>query len=190
MNAMRSALMAAGLAAVLFGGGCSALQAEADRYLSDYSKLTAHPDVPGAKRYIAPPAELARYRKLLVEPFSLRPGYGSDLGKVSRSDARELLDSLRARMIDIVGERYAVVQRPGDSVLRLRAAVTDLKFDGPSHDPAHAVGATYEAEVVDSITGEQIGAVVRTFDAPEGQNAFDAMGALLLKFMNDAQGAQ
>jgi hypothetical protein len=190
MKTMRSVLAAAGLTALLFCGACSALQAEADRSLSDYSKLTAHPDVPGAQRYIAPPEVLGRYHKLLIEPFSLRPGFRSDLGKVSRADSRELLDALRDRMAEIVGQRYAVVTQPGGDVLRLRAAVTDLKFEGATRDPAHAVGATYEAEVVDSVTGEQIGAVVRTFDAPEGQNAFDAMGELLLKFMNDAQGAK
>ena len=45
MKAMRSALVAALAAFVVCG--CSALQAEADRYLSDYSNLKAHPEVRG-----------------------------------------------------------------------------------------------------------------------------------------------
>ena len=187
MKKLGSTLRAMGLAALLLCGGCAALQAEADQYLTDYSKLTAHPDVAGAKRYIAPSDVLARYDKLLIEPFSLRPGYKSDLAEVERSHARDLLDELRQRMIEIVGKRYAVVTQPGPDVLRLRAAVTDLRFDGSSRDPADAVGASYEAEVVDSVTREQIGAVVRSFEAPAGKSVFDAMGDLLLKFMNDAQ---
>ncbi len=190
MTTMRQAILAMGLSALLLCGGCSALQAEADRYLTDYSNLSKHPDVPGAQRYIPPPEVLGRYDKLLIEPFSLRPGYRSELGKVERSNARDLLDKLRQRMTEIVSKRYAVVTQPGPDVMRLRAAVTDLRFSGNSSDPAHATGATYEAEVVDSVTGEQVGAVVRSFEAPEGQNCFDAMGDLLLKFMNDAQTGQ
>jgi hypothetical protein len=186
MKKLGSRLMAVALAAVLLSGGCAALQAEADRYLTDYSKLTAHPDVAGGKRYIAPPDVLARYDKLLIEPFSLRPGFRSELAEVERSNARVLLDELRQRMIEIVGKRYAVVTQPGPDVLRLRAAVTDLRFSGKSRDPAHAVGASYEAEVVDSVTREQIGAVVRSFEASPGESVFDGMGDLLLKFMNDA----
>ena len=187
---LRGATAIAGLALIPVVGGCSMLQAEADRSLSDYSNLTTHPDDSSARRYIAPPEVIGRYDRLLVEPFSLRPGFRSDLKEVVRSDARELLDALRGRMIEIVGQRYAVVTEPGADVLRLRAAITDLRFDGDSRDPAHAVGATYEAEVLDSVTGEQVGAVVRSFEAPPGKNVFDALGDLLLKFMNDAQGTQ
>jgi len=188
MTTLRTTLMAAGLAALLLAGGCAALQAEADRSLSDYSNLKTHPDDPKAKRYIAPPDVLGRYHRLIIEPFSLRPGYGSELGAVVRSDSRESLDEMRARMIQIVGKRYAVVTEPGADVLRLRGTVTELRFAEGSRDPDDAIGASYEAEVVDSVTGEQIGAVVRSIQVPPGTSVFDAMGDLLLNFMNDAQG--
>ncbi len=67
-------------------------------------------------------------------------------------------------------KNYRVVSAPGKGVMRLRIAITDVEESEPllNIHPAMKLtgaglgGASMEAEGIDSLTGERIGAIVET----------------------------
>jgi hypothetical protein len=193
MNRLHTILTVAALAgALLATPSCGTLGGGNSGYLSDYSKLTQNPDFPGdrsAKRYIAPGDALLDYDRLLIEPYSLQPRSGTWLGQIDRASARELVDELRRQMITVVDPYYAVVGESGAGVLRLRVAITDLGFRDDKRDPEKAETISFEAEFLDSRTGEQMAAAIRTLRVGEDQSAYDVLAQGLLTFMNRVHGA-
>jgi len=82
---------------------------------------------------------------------------------------KELTDYFRTSVIEEVQDAYPVVDDSGPDVLRIRAAITDIVPANPLIDtatilavglPVDMGGAAMEAEFVDSVTNEPLGAVV------------------------------
>ncbi len=183
MTTLRTILLGAALGAALLAGACRATSG----YLSDYSRLGPNPDAPGdrsARLWVAPGDALLDCDRLLIETYALRPKSGSFLAKIDRGTARELVDALRERMIAVVDPYYSVVSEPGEGVLRMRVAITDLTFRGDDRDPADASGIAFEVEMLDSRTGQQLAAATRSLQVPDGTSAYDALAERLLAFMN------
>jgi hypothetical protein len=184
-------LTSAALGAALFAVGCGSTPRGASGYLSDYSRLEKNPDAAddsGAKRWVAPGDVMLDYDRLLIETYSLQPKTGSFLAEIDRGNARELVDELRKRMIAVVDPYYSVVDQPGEGVLRLRVAVTDLGFGAGDREPENATSISFEAEMLDSRTGEQMAVAIRTTTVQDQGNAYDALANGLLEFMNKRHG--
>jgi len=131
-----------------------------------------------------------RYRRVHIEPVV---AYGDDagpLGRASEDDVRALLDDFDAALRIAVGDVIELADGPAEDVATLRVALTEARASRPlrgltstvmpygralselkrlatgSHT---AVGrAQVEFEVVDSMTGERLGAAV---DARVGTKA-------------------
>ncbi len=165
-------VVAIGLSIVLCG--CGPGRAERTGFLNDYSKLEAQSDT--SYRYIAPGNQLGRYSKFIIDPVKIHFFTGSKAekaeakGKLKEEDLTDLKNYMHDALVKAIEERYEVVYHAGPGVARLRTAITDLKKSGIVQNilPIGKVNgtglgsATLEAELVDSQTGKQIGALVES----------------------------
>ncbi len=138
-------------------------------FLSDYSKLEQVSAT--SYRYIATGNRLKQYSKFLVDPVVLDWHEGSripgqlEAGKVTQAEMVELGNYLHRAVVSSLAERYPIVQQAGPGVAKVRVALTDVQSATPRLGDNPRVGAgtgqaAMEAEVLDSVTGEQIGAIM------------------------------
>jgi hypothetical protein len=134
-------------------------------FLSDYSNLL--PD-DGSLRYIDM-KRLGTYDRFMVEPVVVQ-FYGTPQG--SRPDPetrRELANYMHNAIVKAIRDRYTVDWQPGPGVAILRVALTDIDKSTPAMNVLPQTkmtglgigGASMEGELLDSQTGEQIGAVIQ-----------------------------
>jgi hypothetical protein len=142
---------------------------ETTGFLTDYSKLQAQSDV--SSRYLAPGNRLGSYSKFIIDPVAIHFHTRSKAAeKLKEEDLRDLKNYMHEALVKAIEDRYEVVFRPGPGVARLRAALTDLKKSGIVQNVlpiGKAIGsglggASLEAELLDSQTGEQIAALVES----------------------------
>ena len=148
--------------------GCSARLGERTGFLSDYSKLEPRSDV--SYRYIAP-GRLGNYSKFIIEPVTVHLHRRSKTKKkISEEDLTDLKNYMHAALVKAIDDGYEVVYRPGPGVARVRIALTDIKKTEVLlniHPTSKLIGAglggaSLEAELVDSQSGEQIAALVES----------------------------
>ncbi len=162
---LRRLFSAAGFGLMVVGAGllgCAAKPPGPTGFLSDYSRLQKVDD--GAMRYIS--TELRSYSKFMIDPVEMKVK-----AKALNPEQRaEVANYLRDALIKQLKERnYAVVNTSGADVARLRIAITDVqdaKWWLNIHPATKLTGAgraqaSMEAEVVDSVTGQQLAAAIR-----------------------------
>jgi len=148
--------------------GCVSTAPKPSGFLSDYSKLSAHAEKEGTLTYENPNAPLERYSKCIVDPIDICFGPSSRAVAVPGYAIGLAEKYLREEGVKRAGEHFQLTTKPGEGVLRLRAAVTIL--DAPtevaqlSRGPGTIVtwpgSALLEMETVDSLSGQQICAYV------------------------------
>ena len=158
------------IAIALTTAGCGGKHRKPTGFLSDYSKLVEESG--SIMRYMNE-AALNKYSGFIVDPIQTR------IDDPDRTLSDEDIADLTSYMYDKVVEAIEksddrIAYRPAADVARLRIAFTDI---GKSHPisivPWSSIaglgigGASVEAELVDSITGQQIAAVVQS---KEGQS--------------------
>lgn len=166
----RSLLMMLAIGIMAAQLGCTAQRAERTGFLSDYSKLEAQSDV--SARYRTPGNLLGNYSKFIIDPVEIHwhARAKAATAKLKEEDLRDLKNYMHEALLEAIKDRYEVVYRPGEGVARLRAALTDLKKSDIVQNVlpiGKAIGgglggASLEAELLDSQTGEQIGALVES----------------------------
>ncbi len=137
-------------------------------FLGDYSKLKPAEKFEGAYFWESP--KLKDYKKVMVDPVVVHfapaaEGIGVDPGKL-----KQLTDRATQELMKVVAKRNQLVHKPGPGVARLRTAITDIKKTTPVANihPGTALigmglgGASFEAEIVDSLTGERLAAIYDT----------------------------
>ena len=166
------------IAITLTAAGCGGKHRKPTGFLSDYSKLV---EESGSTLRYMNEAALNKYSGFIVDPIQTR------IDDPDRALSDEDIADLTSYMYDKVVEAIEksddrIAYRPAADVARLRIAFTDI---GKSHPisivPWSSIaglgigGASVEAELVDSITGQQIAAVVQS---KEGQSKvpFTTMG--------------
>jgi hypothetical protein len=116
-------------------------------------------------RFVSP--ELRTYSSYMVDPVQIR----AKRENVSPEQRAEVALYMRDALIRVLREGgYKVVTEPGPNVARFRTAITDIqdakwylnvhpasKFTG-----AGRAGASMEAEIIDSVTGVQLAAAIRS----------------------------
>jgi hypothetical protein len=132
-------------------------------FVSDYSRLEVVSD--SRLAYRSP--ELAKYHSFIVDPVQIR--VKSD--KLSEQDQAEAARYFREKLIDVIAENeFALTDEAGAGTARVRIALTDIAKStwwAKIHPMGRAMGAgtggaSMEAEVIDSVTGEQLGAVIQS----------------------------
>lgn len=150
------------LSAVMIGGCASKPKLTQSGFLSDYSRLD---EVDSDRmRYQSPEAD--RYRRFIVEPVQILVPAGVFTTDEQAEISRYFAESFERAITDA---GYQVTDTPGVGVGRVRLALTDVAESTwwkKIHPAARAIGAgtgggAMEAELVDSVTGEQIVAVIQ-----------------------------
>lgn len=158
-----AALAALACIAALFVGGCSSAPAMTESgFLSDYSKLT---DVTATRMRFVTPA-LKDYKAFIVDPVQIR----SQASELSAPDRAEIAVYFRDAFVKVLTDRgYAITSTPGVGTARVRIALTNMQqstwwmkvHPASSLSGAGRGGASMEGEVIDSVTGKQVAAVVQ-----------------------------
>ena len=134
-------------------------------FISDYSKLQKVEH--GKLRYVS--SELGDYSRFIVDPVEMRVSR-DDPGLIAAQKA-EVANYMRSAFERVLKEGgYHLTTRPGVGVARVRIAFTDVqksKWYLNLHPLSKVTGAgtggaSMEGEVIDSITGKQLAAVVKS----------------------------
>ncbi len=155
---------------VAFFVGCAAPVTEQDRtgFISDYSQL----EKAGDTLYIYLGPRVARYSRFRIDgpEILFDPNVGKS-DKFTDEEIEKLKQYFRNQLTKALTENngFSVVEEPGEGVATIRLGVTALdaslgllnvavttKITG-----AGLGGAAMEGEMVDSLTGEQLGAWIR-----------------------------
>jgi hypothetical protein len=159
--------LAIGMAVILCGCMEEQTSTSWTGFLSDYSKLEAVSDT--SFRYMAPGNPLARYSKFIIEPVAISVSSNS-MKDITQEDLTDLKNYMHSAVVDTIKDRHEIVYRPGHGVARVRIALTDLKQSSTVQNVMPLTklagtglgGASLEAELLDSQTHKQIGAIVES----------------------------
>ena len=161
---MKMTIVVTMCALMLLGTGCGSKEMVETGFLSDYSNLKLESD--NALVYINK-QELKRYDKFMIDPIQSRLYEDVD---ASEEDLSQLRQYVYRAVFNEIEKYYKVVKEPGHGVARLRIALTNLKESNVALNVIPQTkltglglgAASLEAEMLDSITGEQIAATVRS----------------------------
>lgn len=135
--------------------------------------------VPGAYRWQKPGFNLKSYDKLMVEPPVFVIHDGSEEKAIKPEQLQVTGQALRSHVVHAMEPTYPVVDRPGQGVLLIRPALTNLKLKKEKRAMRGVFGimpagiaintiqaaagrslelkeAMFEAEMVDSVSGERL----------------------------------
>ena len=144
-------------------------------FLSSYADLQADMESQGMYIYRNPDVKIAeRYSKILIAPVQFQFDPTVKGHKMTDEDRDKLADHFIEKLEEGLAKNYLIVDAPGEDVLLLRAAVTDilpnnvwLNIHWTTTMMGGGIGgASLEAEVVDSLTGKRIMSFV---DAKKGK---------------------
>ena len=164
-------LMAMAIVVMLVQFGCGPGAVSKTGYLSDYSRLQAKSS--SSLRYVNERA-LKQYSSFMVDTVGvyfhsgakgIKEASKGELDQKKINKMTNYMHSVIVKAVKASGKR--VVYRPGAGVARIRAALTDIsKSNATTILPTTKLagvglgGATLEAEILDSKTGEQIAGLV------------------------------
>ncbi len=142
--------------------GCESKQMVKTGFLSDYSRLEPVSDE--MLRYFNPNLPLSGYKSFILEPVKI---YASK-GDLTKSENKELTSFMESQIRLALGSKYPITRSPGQGVGKIRVALTDIDKSSAVMNilPATKIagiglgGAAMEAELVDSLTGQQIAAIM------------------------------
>jgi hypothetical protein len=153
--------------------GCESKEMARTGFLTDYSRLRAESDT--SLRYVNKTA-LGAYSGFIVDKVEVHFFSGASAieakseGKLTEQELKDLTNYFHSAIVRAISDSgRKVVYQAGPGVARIRVALTDIKETGAlnvlpqaSLLGADVGGAAMEAEIVDSLTGKQIGAVVES----------------------------
>jgi Protein of unknown function (DUF3313) len=166
-------------------GGCALTRqtrsVEKSGFLGDYSDMREGESGEAQLVYVKPNVRWSAYDKIVIDPVTLWTSTES-VANVAPEDQQLLTDYLDASLRHHLQQDYKIVDRPEAGALRLRVAITDAKgaravantvskiipqlrllttVGGLAADTQVLVGrAGVEAEVLDAVTNERLGAAV------------------------------
>lgn len=191
MNTMKSnpmigikAMIVLVVVAFLFAGGCTTSTGKNySGFLIDYSKLQPDPEFEGIMISLDSNETLKNYDQFIVDPvsFYLSPEIKAEAKDLDPELIHKVTTYFRSALISELKETYAVVEKPGKGVVRLRIAITgvevkrkDLKLYNliPVSLVLTTIGEAtgirnslavmnMEGEALDSLTGRRVGLVVQ-----------------------------
>jgi hypothetical protein len=182
-RSITNGLAAVAIAVVL--GACATKVVKEEQYsgfLKNYSQLKEEKDAAGAPvmRHISPKISSGAYRQIMIDRVEFYPPPQPN-ANVDAATLEQIRAYLEQQLRKKIGERVPVVNQPGPGVVRMRAAITgaggeraDLAFY--EYIPIGLVIAGtreaagvrakdariyVEVELLDSVSGERVGAVVK-----------------------------
>jgi hypothetical protein len=153
------------LALALSGAGCASLSTADSGFLPNGAQLEPHGGAAGVVAFARPDLRGDAYKGFLVEPVVYRP---TGPKPVDDATAAQLTQAYHDRLVTAFARRWPQADAPGPGVLRIRAAITDVRAARPFVNfvamaaivtPVTAGGASTEAEVLDAQSGERLAAL-------------------------------
>ena len=171
----------------VFLGGCATSQpvrsVHPSGFLDNYSQLQPGESGQAALIYRNPDTDFRQYDRFMIDDVAIWYSKEESLREVSDEDLKQLALLLKVRIIEALkNEGLTRVKEPGSGVMRIRTAITDAKPSKPVLDIVTTVvpksrivssvkrlafgthsfvgRAGIEGEVLDSQTGERLGAMV------------------------------
>ena len=167
---MKKVFRAIWVAAIVstMAAGCATVQDPGQKgFLSDYSKLVEIKE----NHLVYDSGNFGNYSKFIIEPVAMLYSQPEEKRVFDDEELEDLQAyfATKVREALIKDDAYQVVEVPGPGTATLRIGITDVddtigalnisiytKITG-----AGLGGAAMEGELLDSVTGEQIGAVIR-----------------------------
>lgn len=149
--------------------GCSGSpNAHRSGFLDNYYQLRNDRDQVLDRVYQVQDRVLAQYTKFIIEPIVLHFAPSSEGGAVDPAKLQELMTYFDTYARETLGAKYDLVDQSGPGTARIRVALTDVKLGNTvmSVVPVSRIvgaglgGASFEAEVLDTVTRARIVAVV------------------------------
>ncbi len=143
-------------------------QAAKTGFLNDYSKLEAHPDIDGRFRYSNPNIDASKYSKFIVDPVAINLSKEGKEDNIDPKELKRLARFFRKKIKEELQKGYQVVQSSGTGVARIRTSISEVEKTLPylNIHPGTKImggglgGAGAELELVDSVNGQIIAAVI------------------------------
>lgn len=201
---MRRHILSPLLAIALLGVTATPVAAEGDfsGFLDDYAALQPDTDRPGALIYRKDGADLGKYHKIAIAPVEIFYSPDSEYQGISPDNLKLIADSFQALLVKHLEPDYPVVNTGGPDVLGVRLAITGVKTrkKGRSILNFTPVGfalytvkdiaganvilddAVIEVELVDSSSGERLGAVVDQQKASASRPSWEGLEASLAAY--------
>jgi len=176
-KAVKLVSMGAFLASFALTSAGTAL-AETSGYLGDYAALKEAKDAAGGTvmRYVNPKLKPGMYKAVMIDPTQYYPAPAPS-EQVSSRTLTDISNYLDKGLRDKLGAKLTIVSEPGPGVLRIRPAITAVAPKNAALKPYQMVPVAFvvssvagrgkeasiqvEVDVVDSVTGERMGASVR-----------------------------
>ncbi len=92
-----------------------------------YSKMETHPQDQKALLYVNPERPKTAYSRFIIDPVEIYKGEDHGFGDIPMADRQMMADFTRKELARILGEKYAVVDRPGPQTLRIRLILVGLE---------------------------------------------------------------
>jgi len=150
---------------VVLTGCAKKAQLTKSGFLGNYTDLREDEKFKGLYLYKAPDIDISeRYSAIIIDPVEFQFDTEDGTSPMKQEDQQKLSDYFLERLEEGLLENYAIVDVPGDHVLRLRSAVTDVaanKIYLNLHWSTTLIGggvggASIEVELVDSLTHKRI----------------------------------
>jgi hypothetical protein len=188
---MRSTIYLAAVVAALAAAAHAATEPPTDRAASGWT------------RYSQPDLTLAGYDKILIE----EPTLAYDETSAYRDEKSGVVRAAAAALRAASRERFAVATDAGPGVIRLRAAIVDVRaeerprrfwqftpvgfvkgrVDGARGTDVTLYGATIEVELVDALTGRTLATVVDSDDYGSWRHAIARLEWWVRHIVDDPQ---
>jgi len=101
-------------------------------FLGNYYRLLEPGPEGGAKiRWLRPGVDFTKYTKVMLEGAVFFLSDDSDYKGINAEEMKTLSDDLNMAVVMAFQDKYPIVSTPGPHVVRLRAAITQLKQNRP-----------------------------------------------------------
>jgi hypothetical protein len=144
---------------------CTEKKTKVTGFLSDYTRLER---TNGSLRYINI-ERLATYSRFIINPVKFQPYHKGKSGP-DQETRTALTNYMHQAVINALVDRYMIVSQPGPGIAIVDIAITDIEdpVQVMSSSPLASISGkgagsvSLEAEVLDSQTYEQIGALIES----------------------------
>jgi hypothetical protein len=167
-------------------------------FLNNYPQFQPGPKEGMDQVYVKPGLDLSTYNKVMMHEVKFFFKQDAADHGLQASELKELSDSFHLAVAKALGTEYPLVTEPGNDVLRVRLAITDIKTSNPAMTGITTVvpvglaislvkqattgeatgvgGASMEVEFLDSMTNERLGAAIDTFHGSK-MSGFTKLGS-------------
>lgn len=182
---MNRFLLVASLATAILLVGCSAHKIksfETSGFMMNYAGFKVGAEHEPNLIFINPHVDFRPYNKILIDHVVVYLNPKSENKGIAPEKFVELTNYFHKALVNALQDRYTVVSKPGEGVLRIRTAITDIEPGNPitgamstivpvgaaisiikkaTTDSNMAVGrASVEIELVDSLSGVRMAAAI------------------------------